>query len=445
MWELQNGRTTGRPTQYDLVAGPGHLALLQFTPFSAGNPARLGNVVASAEMSSLVQCINADAATLNTPTGVLNPSVNTARAINCILSKGSQGSLSFYYMNPPVPFILDQLVDGFGYTVNPDVVLTPGAYGPPPGTLASVWDFQWTVFVRDKRNNRYYRDSYGSLLTKPDYPANPCDGQIFIDEERGLIYEYEGGSFCRWYLLALTPEAEEVGKDVLPDTNVLSLPIDVDTCRTCPCNGGRKSSCCCANSSCDDGSSEEEGDCTKALARSTARSARHAEKSAQRSIRSAKIVTKSIAKKEEGEQGAEEQKAKSIPVAQQKQQQPKSRAVPVQQRQAAQQKGRAVPPQQQQARGRAVPPHQKGRVLLAHKPRSPAQLLAAKREGEKRAAASTPLSAVVASINAARVAQSKRTTNATSAAFAAKQRSATRYRPSRAVNPVVRPRTFAKQ
>lgn len=96
---------------------------------------------------------------------------------------------------PPSPLVIASLLPtGQGQTLTPDIVMADHRFG-----------FQ--VYLRDKRNNRYYRDAYGSHCTEPLFPCNPCDGDCFVQ----YLVQSDGttkvpvpwvfdANFCRWYL-----------------------------------------------------------------------------------------------------------------------------------------------------------------------------------------------------------------------------------------------------
>jgi hypothetical protein len=98
----------------------------------------------------------------------------------------------FVFGPPPVPLVLGNLIPNNRYPLNPDVWL-------------SSKDYDFTVFVRDQRNGRFYRDSFNDVSTLPEFMLNKdvCNGDIGLDNasytNRNLKYIFDG-NFCRWYL-----------------------------------------------------------------------------------------------------------------------------------------------------------------------------------------------------------------------------------------------------
>lgn len=126
---------------------------------------------------------------------------------------------SFVFLEvPPSPMVVASFTPtGNGETLTPDFVLTDERFG-------------YQVYIRDKRNNRYYRDSYNSHCTEPMFPCDPCDLDCFVQflEQRDMVsadpvpvpYEFDA-EFCRWYLadecegiMAVLPDVREAECDL---------------------------------------------------------------------------------------------------------------------------------------------------------------------------------------------------------------------------------------
>lgn len=96
---------------------------------------------------------------------------------------------TFVFGNPPTPARIATIVPAQGYTLTPDYVLV-GA------------DYAFQVFVRDKRTNRYVRDTYNSRCTEPVFPTNPCNGDQFVQtltNGNRMLYIWDNTT-CSWYL-----------------------------------------------------------------------------------------------------------------------------------------------------------------------------------------------------------------------------------------------------
>ena len=114
---------------------------------------------------------------------------------------------------PPSPSVIASLrPTGGGETLTPDIVQVGSRFG-----------FQ--IYLRDKRNNRYYRDSYNSHCTEPLFPCNVCDGTCFLQyleqdtlsaTQVAIPWEFDAET-CKWYLADL---CEGVLAEILPDATI---------------------------------------------------------------------------------------------------------------------------------------------------------------------------------------------------------------------------------
>ena len=222
--------SAGKANGYE-VFDNGDQLLLQYKLSAVENPARLGSVFAGASIVNLQRCLNEQAAV---SAGQPRQSVSgTQRVLNCALDKANRGSIGFVYGNPPIPTVLDALTQAAGYVTNPDYWLVPGNIPamPSPMPANGFMDFGWQVFVRDKSVNRYYRDSFNSPDTLPNFPEYPCDGDLYTGSETfGLVYEFSSTK-CRWYLLdgtdavvaALSAFADPINGGLEPSAGVVAL------------------------------------------------------------------------------------------------------------------------------------------------------------------------------------------------------------------------------
>lgn len=242
-----NRNLRGKVENY-LAFDNGAQFLNNFRLTAPNNLGSLGAVLTSENILSLQNCINQQVAQRGNSNVPLGNSQLTAQArlLNCAINQANKGSLGFIYGNPPVPAVLNAFSAGAGYTLTPDYWIVPGAL--PDGTLANGFqDFGWTVFVRDPRNNRYYRDSYNDQKNDPGFPDDPCDGELLMDDPHQLIYEFDARKdFCRWYLLDASPAVNGVlNASTCPineglDTLIGTCEIDEDFgahCR-CKCDAG---------------------------------------------------------------------------------------------------------------------------------------------------------------------------------------------------------------
>lgn len=229
--------------------------LNNFRLTAPNNLGSLGTILTSEGILALQNCFNLRNAQLgasNTPLG--NSQLGAqARLLNCAVNQANKGTLGFIYGNPPVPAVLDAFRGSSGYTLTPDYWMVPGAL--PDGTLANgLQDFGWTVFVRDQRNNRYYRDTYNDPKNEPKdaegktFPVDPCDGDLFMDVEHKLTYEFDARkNFCRWYLLDAFTEVNAVlSNSLCPINEGLDTLIT-----TCEIDEDFGSECCCKCDACD--------------------------------------------------------------------------------------------------------------------------------------------------------------------------------------------------
>ena len=209
---------------------------------SAGNIGAQGTVLSAATLLGLQACLNARAAAGNS-FAVAGSGNAVLQKFNCAINASNQGSLGFVYMDAaPSPEALAFLRTNAGYTATPDYVLTSG------GSLFGSMDYLWTVYVRDKRNNRYYRDTYNSPVNDPNFPPNnvqplrPCNGDLH--EFGTLTFEFDA-STCRWYILS---DSNVFPTDPIGGETFL-LPLAPLDCR-CECDGDEPpcaDNCDCCN------------------------------------------------------------------------------------------------------------------------------------------------------------------------------------------------------
>jgi len=102
--------------------------------------------------------------------------------------EGVNANRSFLYGPPPVPSVIADLRPVNRYALNPNYWLTP------PDQL-------FTVFVRDARTGRYFRDPNNRNSEPPAFMLEhrACDGDVGEDEATNLRYVFDS-STCRWYL-----------------------------------------------------------------------------------------------------------------------------------------------------------------------------------------------------------------------------------------------------
>jgi hypothetical protein len=158
--------------------------------------------------------VASDAAALDAALAAIHDRFN----INNIPAVTAGNSFIFSY-DLPVPSITALwLPSGRGETLTPPYVLTGSQYG-------------YQVFARDSRNNRYYRDTYNSHCTEPQFPCNPCNTDCFVQE---LLVPSDAGSdhevvsisyefisqYCQWYLADPCD-----GSAVLPTENTAECPL----------------------------------------------------------------------------------------------------------------------------------------------------------------------------------------------------------------------------
>lgn len=239
----------GEPVEYDKFE-PGDQLLLLNKITAVENPARLGSVLAGATIFNLQACLNSESANLVANNQARTSIDNTQRVLNCAIAKSNRGSISYVFGNPPIPVVLDALQQNAGYVTNPDFIVTPGIVAGEQEPFNGFQDFGWQVFVRDKSVNRYYRDTFNSPLTEPDFPEQPCDGDMFVDEQFGLVYEFSADK-CRWYLLdgtdavvdALSQTCDPINLGLEPSAGTLAVEDGWD----CDCGCGPSSGCggCC--------------------------------------------------------------------------------------------------------------------------------------------------------------------------------------------------------
>lgn len=121
---------------------------------------------------------------------------------------------SFVFLEvPPSPAVMAALrPSGGGETLTPDIVMAGARFG-----------FQ--VYIRDKRNNRYFRDSYNSHCTEPLFPCSPCNLDCFVqylqvdnlsETQVAIPWQFSADT-CHWYLADM---CEGVLAEVLPDLTV---------------------------------------------------------------------------------------------------------------------------------------------------------------------------------------------------------------------------------
>jgi hypothetical protein len=194
--------TTGEVTGYDIyTCGEQVLNLFRLT--TPGNIAAQGTVIASGPVLDMVDCLvpraNEAIAYSSINTNALaysvanaNAAVTAARVAKTIAS-ANMGVLGFVYGNPPTPRVIANIRGGQGFTTTPTIVLTPRAFG-------------FAVFVRDSRTGLYFRDPNNSPLTDPNFPENPCNGDVHDQREFNLRYQFNAET-CQWYLIGFVCEA----------------------------------------------------------------------------------------------------------------------------------------------------------------------------------------------------------------------------------------------
>lgn len=230
----------GKDAGYTVLSDGLDVLNSDFRILSAGNIGAQGTVLSSATLLSLQACLNARAAA-GSSFAVAGSGNAVLQKFNCAINASNQGSLGFVYMDAaPSPEALAFLRTNAGYTATPDYVLTSG--GTPFGSM----DYLWTVYVRDKRNNRYYRDTYNSPVNDPDFPPNnvqplrPCNGDLW--EFGTLTFEFDA-STCRWYILS---DSNVFPTDPIGGNPSLVPLADLD----CRCKCGDEEPPCADNCDC---------------------------------------------------------------------------------------------------------------------------------------------------------------------------------------------------
>lgn len=192
---------TGQAIGYDmLTCGEQILNLYRLT--TPDNIAAQGVVIASGTVLNMVDClvprandaiasssINRDALAYSIANA--NAAQAVARMVKCIAS-ANMGIMGFVFGNPPTPRVIAGIRAGQGFTTTPTIVLTPREFG-------------FVVYVRDSRTGLYFRDPNNSPLTDPNFPANPCNGDIHDQPEFNLRFQFNADT-CKWYLASFICE-----------------------------------------------------------------------------------------------------------------------------------------------------------------------------------------------------------------------------------------------
>lgn len=128
---------------------------------------------------------------------------------------GSNLQQTFVIGNPPTPTNISSLLPASGTTLTPNYVLTLSPFG-------------YQVFERDQRTNRYFRDSYNSRCTEPQFPLHPCNGELFVQRFTNgavLFYQYDGET-GHWYLADTQQTLLDPATDVPELVALLSAGLD---------------------------------------------------------------------------------------------------------------------------------------------------------------------------------------------------------------------------
>jgi hypothetical protein len=231
--------TTGQIISYDRFdCGEQILNLFRLT--TPGNIAAQGTVIASGPVLDMVDCLvpraNEAIAYSSINTNALaysvanaNAAVAAARVAKTIAS-ANMGVMGFVYGNPPTPSVIASIRGGQGFTTTPTIVLTPREFG-------------FVVYVRDSRTGLYFRDPNNSPLTDPDFPENPCNGDVHDQREFNLRFQFNSET-CQWYLIGFACPLSS-GCDALNQGLMASgvCPIAENWRDNCTCACGEKQCC----------------------------------------------------------------------------------------------------------------------------------------------------------------------------------------------------------